>query len=152
MTGLPGMSTAPGRPESASREFRVPGTIASGIGSISSVRQLAARLGLDHVLLVTDPRLRGQDRPANLVRRRRAAPGRRGDRPAGPGACGRHQCRPLPVRRAIGAGATDWKAVTIGTQIPRDRVFAAIRGLRGDGLIGSGTPYLVTPDGWEAIE
>lgn len=58
----------------------------------------------------------------------------------------------IRVLRAIGAGATDWKAVVTGTEIARDRVFAAIRGLRGDGLIGSGTPYVVTADGWEAIE
>ena len=55
------------------------------------------------------------------------------------------------ILRAIAAGGTDWKALTAGTGISRDRVFAAVRGLRGDGLIGSGTPYQVTAAGWEAI-
>ena len=46
--------------------------------------------------------LRGQDRPADLVRRRRAAPRRGGDRPARPRARGRHQRRPRrPARRRL---------------------------------------------------
>ena len=44
--------------------------------------------------------LRGQDRAADLVRRRRAAPGGRGAPRARPRARGRHQCRPRrPARR-----------------------------------------------------
>ena len=46
--------------------------------------------------------LRGQDRSADLVRRRRAAPRRRGDRPARPGARGRDERRARrPARRRI---------------------------------------------------
>ena len=39
----------------------------------------------------------------------------------------------------------------VATELTKDRVFAAVRGLRNDGLIGSGTPYRLTDDGLEAL-
>ena len=57
----------------------------------------------------------------------------------------------IRVLRAIAAGGTDWKAILTGTGLTKDRVFAAVRNLRGDGLIDPGTPYRLTPTGMDAL-
>ena len=53
--------------------------------------------------------------------------------------------------RSIAAGATSWEQLRDGLELSKDKVFAAIRALRRDGLIGPGTPYAITADGWEAL-
>ncbi len=57
----------------------------------------------------------------------------------------------IRVLRAIAAGAAGWEAVTTGLGMRKDRMYAAIRNLRGDGLIGAGMPYTVTAEGMEAL-
>jgi hypothetical protein len=54
--------------------------------------------------------------------------------------------------RCIAAGAGTWEQVKEATGIGRNKVFAAISGLRADGLIGPGLPYRMTADGQEALE